>query len=63
MVRPLLELLVEARIADDRERALSSFPRKPRRQHGLFLRHRHNSDRGHAARSPEYGRLATTHRC
>jgi len=63
MLRPPLELFVEARIADHRQRALSSRPRNPRRPRGVRVWNRHNRSRGHVALAPAYGRFATTNRC
>lgn len=61
MPRSPVESLVEARIAERRERAFSNGPQKPR--HNVLARRRRNRHAAHAAASAAFGRFATTDRC
>jgi hypothetical protein len=61
MARMPLETIVEARIADYRERALSNYPRRARHQRTLLVwnRHHQHPQANHAAGA----RLARTSDC
>jgi hypothetical protein len=62
MPRLPLESIVEARIADYRERALSNFPTHARHQRSLLPWNRHNQRRPQSTHST-HARLASTHGC